>query len=189
MNPYDNDPKFQKPDFSHDNPYGQNPYQQNPYQQPRSYKEPGSSGMAMASLILGVCSFIFMLSGFSPVIGGLGILLALLSRGCGKMSTTAKAGLIASCCGLIIGTAVMAAVTYVLVRDIFSQSYEDLLYQYYQEYYDEFEDSYPGIFDELPDGLDEFSPDGGYNDGNSFYFDDDWYDAAPPSAPSNGGLI
>ena len=75
-------------------PGGQEPWQRNPGQPPRRYKEPGSSGMAMASVVLGVCSFVLMLSGMSPFLGGLGILLALLSRGSGKMSGTGKAGLI-----------------------------------------------------------------------------------------------
>ncbi len=35
--------------------------------------------MAVASVILGVCSFIFVISGVLSLLGGLGILLALLA--------------------------------------------------------------------------------------------------------------
>lgn len=219
MNQYDGDPNHQKTDRDYNdtgrypggqqdhssgnygqnftnpqdpfggNPYGQNPYQQSPYQQPRRYKEPGSSGMALASMILGACSFFLLLSGFSPVLGGLGILLALLSRGSGKMKPAAKAGLVASCIELALGTIMIAALSYVMFRDILTQDYDHLLDQYYHEYMDEYEDSYPDFYDELPDGLEELLPDDGYDDGNSFYFDGDWYGDGSGQPGTDGGLI
>src|SRR5699024_4998146 len=108
--------------------------QQTPYQQPQRYKEPGSSGMAVASVILGVCSFIFVISGLSPLLGGLGILLALLSRGSGKMSVTGRAGLIASIFGLVIGTGILIFLTaFLLQNTTIDQQYEQID-RYYREY-------------------------------------------------------
>ena len=204
MNPYGTSPDPREPehdternhfnqDFPPENPYHRNSenggfYSRNPYQQPRRYKEPGSSGMAMASVILGICSFIFMLSGLSPVLGGLGILLALLSRGCGKLSSTAKAGLIASCCGLIIGTFVLGALTCALFRSLSTADYSDLLEQYYEEYSDEYDDAFPYSTDEFPDSFGDYAPGEDSTDGYSWFFGEDWYGNGQQT-PSDGGLI
>lgn len=205
MNPYGNSPDPREPEYNRNNndPFHQDfppesPDRRSPenggfssgnlYQQPRRYKEPGSPGMAMASVILGICSFIFMLSGLSPVLGGLGILLALLSRGCGKLSGTAKAGLIASCCGLVIGTFVLGALSIVLFRSISTTDYSDLLEQYYYEYSDEYNDSFPYSSDEYPDSFGDYYPEEGGTDGYSWFFGDEW-NGDSQQAPSDGGLI
>lgn len=73
--------------------YGQNPL----------YTQPGSSGMATAALILGICSVLFICCGFSALVGGIGIVIALLSRGNGKMESSAQIGLGLSIGGIVIG--------------------------------------------------------------------------------------
>lgn len=205
MNQYGSSPDPSRPEhnsdnndrnqeFSYGNPYDgnsyrQEPYRQNPYRQPQRYREPGSSGMALASVILGICSFVFMLSGLSPVLGGIGILLALLSRGCGKMSSTAKAGLIASCCGLIIGTVILGAVTFTLLTNFSAQDYDNLLEQYYSEYGSGHDDSDSYGSDGFPDGSGDTYPDEG--DGYPYFFGGEWYgnDSGQPETSGNGGLI
>ncbi len=182
QDPYQQDPYQQNP--YHQDPYGQNPqdpYQQNPYQQPQRYKEPGSSGMAVASVILGVCSFIFVISGLSPLLGGLGILLALLSRGSGKMSVTGRAGLIASIFGLVIGTGILIFLTaFLLQNTTIDQQYEQID-RYYREYSDDYDDDY---YDDYNNFLDEFGD--GYDD----YFSpgDGWY-RTPDTSPDSGTII
>lgn len=94
----------------------------------------GSQALATASMILGVCSFLFMLSGGFLLFGSLGILLAILSRGSGKMSTAAKAGLGASIAGILIGTAVVVTLFSSVIQsdnlDHYLEDFEDY-YEYY----------------------------------------------------------
>lgn len=182
--PYRRDP-YQRDPYQQD-PYGQGPYQQNPQQSPRRYKKPGSSGMAMASVVLGICSFVLMMSGMSTFLGGLGILLALLSRGSGKISGTGKAGLAVSACGLVIGTGVMFFLIYMTLNSSLYNQYNELFNEYYYgddyhdghdfddyEYYDEFIDGY-----DFGDGYGEYLfPDGG------------WYDSTPETLPDTENVI
>ncbi len=174
------DPNRQDPyqqDPYHRDPYQQDPYHRDPYQPPRRYKEPGSSGMAMASVVLGVCSFILMMSGMSTFLGGLGILIALLSRGSGKLSGTGKAGLIASACGLVIGTAVMFFLVFTSLNGSIIDQYNELFDEYY--YGNDYDDDY------YSDDYDEFID----NYGDYFYPDGGWYDSIPQTTPDNGNVI
>lgn len=67
-----------------------------------------SSGLATASLVLGILSLLLVCCGFSFILGALGILFALISRGAAKMSTSAKTGL-----GLSIGGLVLTFFVYI----------------------------------------------------------------------------
>ena len=75
--------------------YGQ-PY----YRQPAGDSSPG---MATASLVLGICSLVLALTGFSIMLGALGLLLALLSRGSGRLAGRSMAGFITSLIGFCLG--------------------------------------------------------------------------------------
>lgn len=63
-------------------------------------------------MFLGLFSLIMIATGFSIIIGSVGVILALLSRGAGHLSGRSKAGFITSLIGLIGGIAV-TVVTYV----------------------------------------------------------------------------
>lgn len=65
-----------------------------------------SPGMASASLILGLFSIIMVATGFSFIIGSVGIILALMSRGRGPLIGKARTGLITSLVGIVGGIAV-----------------------------------------------------------------------------------
>ncbi len=177
QDPYRRNPWWQEPG-------GQEPWQRNPGQPPRRYKEPGSSGMAMASVVLGVCSFVLMLSGMSPFLGGLGILLALLSRGSGKMSGTGKAGLIASACGLVIGTGVLFSLMAAMLNSSAADQYYDLFNEYY--YGDDYSDS-DGSDEYIREYGDNYDPGNGY--GDYLIPDDGWYSEPYQTSPDTGGLI
>ena len=74
-------------------PEGQRPgpyqhYQQQPPVQPP--RKTGSQALAAASMVMAICSFLFMLNMGSLFFGSLGVIFALLSRGAGRMSGTAK---------------------------------------------------------------------------------------------------
>ncbi len=77
-----------------------------------SRRTAGASQMSGAALILGLISLLLIATGFSIILGALGIILALLSRGSGPLSGRAKAGLITSALGIFGGIAVVA-VTYI----------------------------------------------------------------------------
>ena len=85
-------------------PEGQRPgpyqhYQQQPPVQPP--RRTGSQALAAASMVMAICSFLFMLNMGSLFFGSLGVIFALLSRGAGRMSGTAKAGLAGCTIGII----------------------------------------------------------------------------------------
>ncbi len=92
-----------------------------------------SSRMETAALILGIFSIIMMATGFSLVIGSVGVILALLSRGSGRLSGKAKGGLITSLIGIIGGILVTAVVFLTLFQGDLNQTLErlDSLYQTY----------------------------------------------------------
>ena len=86
-------------------PEGQRPgpyqhYQQQPPVQPP--RRTGSQALAAASMVMAICSFLFMLNMGSLFFGSLGVIFALLSRGAGRMSGTAKAGLAGCTIGIIV---------------------------------------------------------------------------------------
>ena len=81
-------------------PEGQRPgpyqhYQQQPPVQPP--RRTGSQALAAASMVMAICSFLFMLNMGSLFFGSLGVIFALLSRGAGRMSGTVSASCMLSC--------------------------------------------------------------------------------------------
>lgn len=77
-------------------------YNKTPYSNGNTYKSRRSSGMATASLVLGIVSLISSSCIYLAMpCGALGVILALLSRGGTRsMDTQAAAGLVLSACGL-----------------------------------------------------------------------------------------
>lgn len=63
---------------------------------------PPANGLAIASLVLGIASLLFVCCGTSFFFSAPGIVLALLSRGSREMDGPAKAGLILSVIGLVL---------------------------------------------------------------------------------------
>lgn len=90
-------------------PYGQQPYGQQAYgpqgmyQQPYSQPQPGN-GLAIASLILGICSIplalFFSIGGI--VCGIIGLILAIMAKNRGNLSGMRTGGLICSIIGLVL---------------------------------------------------------------------------------------
>ena len=64
---------------------------------------PPANGLATASLVLGIASLLFLCCGASFFFAAPGIVLALLSRGSRELDGPAKAGLVLSVIGLILG--------------------------------------------------------------------------------------
>lgn len=96
-------------------PYGQQPYGQPPYAPyyppvPQPPKKSGN-GMATASLLCGIASLVICCcAGLSPLLGGLAVLFALLSRkGDDRFSGTAIAGLICGAIGMVFGILILVA--------------------------------------------------------------------------------
>ena len=102
QDPYGNPPYGQQPYGQR--PYGQQAYgPQGMYQQPYSQPQPGN-GLAIASLILGICSiplaFFFSIGGI--VCGIIGLILAIMAKNRGNLSGMRTGGLICSIIGLVI---------------------------------------------------------------------------------------
>ena len=100
-------PRGPQPDYGHGQGYGRNPGQN--YRAPQS---PGknSNYMATASLVLGILSVVLCCcGGFGIILGAIGIVLAILSRGREPMETSAKVGL-----GLSIGGIVLSIIVLVM---------------------------------------------------------------------------
>lgn len=102
-----------------------------------------SNGMALASLILGILSIVMCCcGGFGVILGAVGIVLAILSRGQEPMETNAKAGLCLSIGGIVLGIAILILAFAMMGNDEFQselyqrsrKSYED--YDYYFDNYD-----------------------------------------------------
>lgn len=140
------DPNTNEPDDSYQasHPYGvpegQRPgpyqhYQQQPPVQPP--RQTGSNALAAASMVMAICSFLFMLNMGSLFFGSLGVLFALLSRGAGRMNGTAKAGMAGCIVGMIVGICLYAFTIF----HMFGNGGTNLLEQYYQQYVQEFQTS------------------------------------------------
>lgn len=96
-----------------------------------------SNGMATASLVLGICALVFFCCG-GFILGALGIILALLSRGTGRMNGTAKTGL-----GLSIASLVVGVITYIVYITLaFTSGTFWQVMEQYQPYYFESRDRY-----------------------------------------------
>lgn len=120
-----------------------------------SKRPPASSGMVTASLILGVCSILFLCCGGSFILGATGITLALLSRGSGPMSPNAKGALILSTIGFVLGLLVLlGSLFFMLNSDIQTRIRQQIIYDY-ELPNNEFEDD---IWEEFGNDDGSFSP-------------------------------
>lgn len=79
--------------------------------------------------------FVHAQHGF-PVFGSLGVIFALLSRGAGRMSGTAKAGLAGCTIGIIVGICMYASF---LLFNMVSGGSTNLLERYYNQYMQEYQ--------------------------------------------------
>ena len=108
------------------------------------------NGMATASLVLGICSIVFVCCCGGFVLGGLGIILALLSRGASTMNSSAKVGV-----GLSIGGMVLSliALPIILLSNDFQGALQDNGWYYDYNYNFNYDDYH---YYDLEDDLGEF---------------------------------
>lgn len=96
-------------------------------------KKKSNNTMAMASLVLGIVSVLLCCcGGFGIILGAIGIVLAILSRGREPMETSAKVGI-----GLSIGGIVLSIIVLVMA---FAAIGNNELYDFYQRGYGNYED-------------------------------------------------
>ncbi|MGI6008286.1 MAG: DUF4190 domain-containing protein [Ruminococcus sp.] len=140
--------------------------EQDVYQSRPNTPPPQSSGLATASLVMGICCLVLMCCGASFILGALGIIFALLSRGRGRMSGSAKAGIILSIVGIILSIAIY---TFYIVNLVASGQVQDIIdsYEYYYNYdssdyddYYDFDGSYDMDEDQLNDLLQQYQQGG-----------------------------
>lgn len=133
-NPYANGNRYGNNPYN-GNQYNGNQYNSNPYNNPSRNGNPyynggpyggayaavvtpqKGSGMATASMVLGIICLIslLLLRVYIPfLIGGVGIILAILSRGRARMSGRAKAGIICCITGLALDAALCVLSVYLL---------------------------------------------------------------------------
>ena len=82
-------------------------------------------------MIMAICSFLFMLNMGSLFFGSLGVLFALLSRGAGRMSGTAKSGMAGCIIGMIVGICLYAFT----ISQLFESGDSNHLLQQFQNQY------------------------------------------------------
>lgn len=118
----------------------------------RRYQDPGSPGMATASLVLGICSILFACCGLGFPLAGVGLVLAILSRGKGEMNNSAKIGMGLSVGGIILGiiTTIMSIIYFNQVLshldwDALNDYGYDYGYEYNIDDYDDLEDFFSEI--------------------------------------------
>lgn len=124
-----------------------------------------SNGLSVAALVLSIVGVLTMLFGGSVVLGSLAILLALLSRGSGRMSGQAKAAIGISIVSIALGILLLIGMfVYVFTSSDAQEMYRDYL-RYYEDqlddddpynYYNDYLDDYQDYSDEY---LDYISPD------------------------------
>ena len=124
-----------------------------------------SNGLSVAALILSIIGVLTMMFGGSVVLGSLAILLALLSRGSGRMSGQAKAAIGISIVSIALGVLLLIGMfVYVFTSSDAQEMYRDYL-RYYEDqlddddpynYYNDYLDDYQDHSDEY---LDYISPD------------------------------
>lgn len=119
-------------------------YQQNQQTLPPNAASP----LSTASLVMGICSLVLICCGGSFILGALGIIFALLSRGRQAMNGTAKAGLSLSAIGIVLSIVVY---TFYFVSFVSSGEFYDVL-RGYEYYYDQGN----GEYDQGSDYLDDF---------------------------------
>lgn len=124
-----------------------------------------SNVLSVAALVLSIVGLLTMLFGGSVVLGSLAILLALLSRGSGRMSGQAKAAIGISIVSIALGILLLIGMfVYVFTSSDAQEMYRDYL-RYYEDqlddddpynYYNDYLDDYQDHSDEY---LDYISPD------------------------------
>lgn len=124
-----------------------------------------SNGLSVAALVLSIVGMLTMMFGGSVVLGSLAILLALLSRGSGRMSGQAKAAIGISIVSIALGILLLIGMfVYVFTSSDAQEMYRDYL-RYYEDqlddddpynYYNDYLDDYQDHSDEY---LDYISPD------------------------------
>ena len=124
-----------------------------------------SNGLSVAALVLSIVGVLTMMFGGSVVLGSLAILLALLSRGSGRMSGQAKAAIGISIVSIALGILLLIGMfVYVFTSSDAQDMYRDYL-RYYEDqlddddpynYYNDYLDDYQDHSDEY---LDYISPD------------------------------
>ena len=124
-----------------------------------------SNGLSVAALVLSIIGVLTMMFGGSVVLGSLAILLALLSRGSGRMSGQAKAAIGISIVSIALGILLLIGMfVYVFTSSDAQEMYRDYL-RYYEDqlddddpynYYNDYLDDYQDHSDEY---LDYMSPD------------------------------
>lgn len=170
--PYNGNP-YNNPNQYGNSPYNGNPYNSDPYNNPYGNGNPYNnggpygraytpivtpqkgSGMATAAMILGIISLIslLLLRVYIPfLIGGIGIILAILSRGRDRMSGRAKAGIICCITSLVLDVALCALSVYLLfaLPDIMPEMMDDvdkICEQQYGMSYEEFMDQIYEMWD------------------------------------------
>lgn len=124
-----------------------------------------SNGLSVAALVLSIVGVLTMMFCGSVVLGSLAILLALLSRGSGRMSGQAKAAIGISIVSIALGILLLIGMfVYVFTSSDAQDMYRDYL-RYYEDqlddddpynYYNDYLDDYQDHSDEY---LDYISPD------------------------------
>lgn len=82
--------------------------------------------MAAFSFILGITSIVMLLFGFSLPLAALGLIVALLSRGGESLLPRAKAGLIMSLIGLIIGVVSIVFSLFLIRSGALNDTYDEM---------------------------------------------------------------
>ena len=126
-----------------------------------------SNGLSVAALVLSIVGVLTMLFGGSVVLGSLAILLALLSRGSGRMSGQAKAAVGIGIVSIVLGILLLVGIfVYVFTSSDAQEMYRDYmryyedqlddddLYDYYNDYLDDYQDHSDEYLDYTSPGLD-----------------------------------
>lgn len=95
--------------------------------------EYGSGAMAGASFILGIASLVMIAAGLSLFVGALAVILALLSRGSGRMRSSALTGMITGIVGISLEVLIVAGSFLLIPREEMQE-----LIRYFQEVYEEY---------------------------------------------------
>lgn len=131
-----------------------------------------SEGMATAALVLGIISVLLICCGGSIVLGALGIMFALLSRGADTMNTKARVGMGLSIGSMVISVVLIVVIVLFVVRSDYVDDFMEEFYYNYEEYLDDsyeyyFDDSYEDYFDDSEDGFYDMPYDE-FEDGNTY---------------------
>jgi Predicted glutathione S-transferase len=125
------------------------------------------NGLSLTALILGICALVFICCGGGIVLGALGIIFALLSRGAGMMNSQAKVGLGLSIGALALSMIIVPIMLATYAATLFSssdfkeqfdraleRSYNETYNEIYKDYddaFDQYENKYDDLFEQLED--------------------------------------